>query len=238
MTAILNNRVNAEHNPFNNFRPAPTDVDIAIHGIPLFDLKTKEDLNAKFPEIFLLASGIAPIATRFLHPNDTERNSRKTSTVVITVSATDAALIGPSIRILSRPRKCTVMWSASPITQCKKCYKFGHPEQGCKQEHHTCPICARNHTKQEHTCPANCNGRRYDNLGCCAAVRAKCVNCDGAHASTSNNCPALAALIENNRPKRPAAPTTPAPDTNQSVTESPETPMPDANSAPPSTQTA
>ncbi|KAH0603150.1 uncharacterized protein H6S33_008154 [Morchella sextelata] len=193
MTAILNNRVNTEHNPFNNFRPAPTDVDIAIHGIPLFDRKTKEALNAKFPEIFLLASGIAPIATRFLHPNDTERNNP--------ANAQSCGPPPPSHNARSATNSDTL-------------------------------------NKAEHTCPVNCNGRRYDNIGCCTAVRAKCVNCDGAHASTSNNCPALTALIENNRLKRPAAPTTPAPATNQSATESPEVPMPDANTAAPTTQTA
>ncbi|KAH0605299.1 uncharacterized protein H6S33_005281 [Morchella sextelata] len=207
MTAVVNNKIGTPENPYSTFRPAPTDVDIAIYSIPLFAVPDKETLDNTFPEAFSLASGITPIATRFLNKDDASRNAKATSTVVVTVSSTDAASIGDSIRLFSKPRRYVPMWSASPTTQCKRCWKFGHALKGCRELFVKCPICTKDHDRRGHRCVIyTCPGFQTPTPSCCAVSPAKSANCGGNHAADSKSCPTYLAIINRNKTTPPLPP--------------------------------
>ncbi|CAG9114217.1 unnamed protein product [Plutella xylostella] len=57
-----------------------------------------------------------------------------------------------------------------PVTQCSRCWKFGHSQRICPSSKITCPKCGGNHP--------NCEITSY-----------KCVNCSGKHISLSKLCP-------------------------------------------------
>lgn len=57
-----------------------------------------------------------------------------------------------------------------PVTQCSRCWRFGHSIKMCPSKRITCPKCTKNH--------ANCE-----------AVAFKCSNCSGPHMSLEKICP-------------------------------------------------
>ncbi|CAG9564723.1 unnamed protein product [Danaus chrysippus] len=57
-----------------------------------------------------------------------------------------------------------------PVTQCSKCWRFGHNYKECSQNKIVCPKCGQNHN--------NCESTNF-----------KCVNCKGRHMALSKICP-------------------------------------------------
>ncbi|XP_028159755.1 uncharacterized protein LOC114352369 [Ostrinia furnacalis] len=57
-----------------------------------------------------------------------------------------------------------------PVTQCAKCWRYGHSQKLCPANKIICPKCANYHS--------NCQTKTY-----------KCVNCSGGHMALSKNCP-------------------------------------------------
>jgi hypothetical protein len=114
-------------------------------------------------------------SARFLKPNP-EDSQKPTTSVVFSVSPAKALLLTESIRLFSRSRKFEKMFSSSTITQCRQGCKFGHPAQLCKQDLHTCPICASAHTTEAHRCGnTGCvkGGNDKPVLACCDTVTRK-----------------------------------------------------------------
>lgn len=62
------------------------------------------------------------------------------------------------------------------VTQCSKCWHFGHHEKSCTRPQRLCKTCAGIH--DENDCTNNI----------------KCVNCSGRHLSSSADCPVLKRL--------------------------------------------
>lgn len=59
-----------------------------------------------------------------------------------------------------------------PVSQCVKCWKFGHVMKRCPKNKMTCPKCGKDH--------ANCETKNF-----------QCVNCGGSHMSLAKSCPAF-----------------------------------------------
>lgn len=57
-----------------------------------------------------------------------------------------------------------------PVTQCSRCWKFGHPKARCASRSIVCPKCCGSHE--------NCETMQY-----------KCVNCNGDHMALNRICP-------------------------------------------------
>ncbi|XP_072929999.1 uncharacterized protein [Epargyreus clarus] len=57
-----------------------------------------------------------------------------------------------------------------PVTQCSRCWRFGHVAKMCPSNKIICPKCSKTH--------ANCDSNDY-----------KCVNCSGNHMALSKTCP-------------------------------------------------
>ncbi|KAH8152688.1 uncharacterized protein LAJ45_03529 [Morchella importuna] len=189
LTTILNVEVATPENPFTTFRPAPTNVDLAIHGVPLYELPNQECLEEILPSALRLAVGITPAAVRFPNTDESSRCAKATTSVVVSVTADEAATIGTTIRLFSRPRRCNVMGRASTSTQCRNCCKLGHATQGCRSPT-ACPLCTLPHKLQDHRCSVpSCKGASAPLENCCEISPAKCVNCSGAHRSFTPSCP-------------------------------------------------
>lgn len=56
-----------------------------------------------------------------------------------------------------------------PVSQCSKCWKFGHLSRACSTKKKVCPLCGENHE--------NCDKSTY-----------QCVNCGGPHKAFDRNC--------------------------------------------------
>lgn len=59
-----------------------------------------------------------------------------------------------------------------PVSQCSRCWKFGHTARVCPSKKILCPKCGSNHP--------NCDTQNF-----------KCLNCDGPHMALSKTCPAF-----------------------------------------------
>nr|XP_026489048.1 uncharacterized protein LOC113395620 [Vanessa tameamea]XP_026489171.1 uncharacterized protein LOC113395707 [Vanessa tameamea] len=57
-----------------------------------------------------------------------------------------------------------------PVTQCSKCWRFGHTHKYCPSKIMICPKCTKNHS--------NCETNQF-----------KCINCGGQHMSLVRTCP-------------------------------------------------
>jgi hypothetical protein len=200
LTKALNEAAPVGNNPFQSLRCAPTNVDVAIHNIPTFAIpQDKNELTTTMSEAILFAADIQISNARYLKPNPADRAEKKTTSIVISCSPSDAKKIGSSIRLFSRPRKANIMWSANSATQCKKSWAFGHATQGCRQTESFCPLCTGNHSRSEHrcpipTCPKGGNLKVIPN--CCESSSPTCRNCLKNHPATDLECPVRKSALE------------------------------------------
>jgi hypothetical protein len=198
LTNALNTSLPVKENPYNIFNLAPTTSDYAIHNVPVHVLPDDQsELYQTMKDAIGFANGAIITAARYLKPKKEDRQ-KPTTSVVVSVTPDQAALLTDSIRLFSRPRKCEKMFSSSPVTQCRHCSKFGHPAQLCKQELPTCPICAGAHTREAHRCGnQGCvkGGNDKPVPACCDTTPLKCPNCFENHTASFPGCPSKVAAI-------------------------------------------
>ena len=118
------------------------------------------------------------------------RQTKCYPSVVISVSTDEGDKITPSLLVHGRYKASALMWHSNLTKQCKKCYLYRHPEEGCKAIHHSCPNCASEHRLKEHkylssTCPKK--GSRKIIADCCPITLSKCAACGGSPISKKNN---------------------------------------------------
>ncbi|KAH8144529.1 uncharacterized protein LAJ45_11469 [Morchella importuna] len=217
--AVLNLACNATENPLNNFQLAPTNVDYAIHNVPIFALDVPESIfTPHLAEAVALTTGAAVARARYL--TKPENRIRKTTTsIVISVPAEDTDKIGDQIRLFGRSRRCNKLWLASPNTLCRKCACLGQATEGCQSSSPTCPLCAGNHLRKDHRCPNQAcprEGHLKLIIDCCATWKAKCINCSGNHTTSDRECPAR-------RTRTHTAATAPAPQGTTPALQTPQT---------------
>src|SRR6266566_3584287 len=207
LTKALNEAIPVGENPFLALRSAPTNVDVVIHNIPTFAIPEddRSTLTNVMSEAILFAKEVQISNARYLKPKPEDRKEKKTTSIVVACSAADAKRISTSIRLFSRPRKANVMWSSSPSTQCKKCFHYGHPTQGCTEVESWCPMCLLPHSKSEHrcsipTCPKG--GYSKSIVRCCDASSPTCRVCLGNHLATDLDCPNRKKAMEEAKAKQ------------------------------------
>jgi len=111
--------------------------------------------------------------------------------VVVKVGTDAIQTMLPSLYLFGNTRTVEKAYSSSPVTQCQKCWKYGHVKPLCKAEAPTCPLCSLQHMKVEHRCPnPSCpsGGNLKAILNCCLASPARCSNCGEAHSARSRDC--------------------------------------------------
>jgi len=210
-------------NPWLPFRLAPTDLQFAIHGIPLDALLDEDDLLFPHIQSSIYNSKNLFIRSARYHNLDPSscRNGKRACSVVVHVSPdhADRMVNPPSVLLYGSNQVVERAYPSSPSTQCHNCWKFGHVKPRCKSPV-ICPFCAGNHPKSEHrcsnpSCPKEGNLRPV--LNCCVSSSPRCSNCDEVHSASDRDCSA--------RPI-PSPSNTPAADNSRAVT-----PPPAASSA-------
>jgi hypothetical protein len=194
ITEAVNGCLPDEEPKYNTFRRAPTDCQVVIHGVALMAITNDQESMAKVMSDTLEATHKIKVnGARFLQKSAEVRASKLGTSIVLSVPAEDAPKITPTILLHGRYRTSAVMWQATPATQCRKCYKYGHPEEGCKEQKQKCPICSENHNFKEHKCKSTtCPKKGHKKIipNCCPITPAKCPACDGPHSALDSQCPA------------------------------------------------
>ena len=242
-------------NPWMPFRLAPTDLQSAIHGLPI---KAHPEADPALcdllqPSIFNSQSVLISKA-RFLNPDRASRlHDKEAFSVVVQVPAEDGKSLTDLSRIpiLSGNYVIKRAYPSSPSNQCNNCCRFGHVKPRCKKPT-ICPLCAGPHAKTEHRCPnPTCprGGNLKPVLNCCIASPGRCPNCSEDHSASYRDCTARtvppsriapdtpeaedAAPPVLLRPPQPASPQLPSTDTDAMDIQPDETGLPTLSSIPP-----
>ena len=193
MTAALKSLVPEALRDYTEFRQAPTETQVIIHGIAVAPTNNDaETLSSIIKESLSIGYQITASSVRFLQKNPEVRREKRYTSIVVSVPSDDVEQIVPNVLVHGRWKKAAVVWNANPTKQCTKCYPYGHPEQGCKADKHTCPICAGKHRLKDHkcsspTCPSK--GDRKVIADCCPVTPSKCIACGGNHPAFHAECP-------------------------------------------------
>jgi len=193
MTTAMNAVLPEGSQDYMEFRRAPTDSQVVIHGLSLDATSNDEEtMLSVMKESLFVGQQVNITSARLLQKDPEIRLPKKFTLVVVSVPTDEVDKITPSVLIHGRYKASAIMWQSNPTKQCKKCYQYGHPEEGCKATHHTCPICACEHRLKEHkyaspTCPRK--GNRKIIADCCPVTPSKCAACGGNHPAYSVECP-------------------------------------------------
>ena len=193
MTTALNAVLPEGSQDYMEFRRAPTDSQVVIHGLSLEATSNEEETMLSFmKESLFVGQQVNITSAKFLQKDPEIRLPKKFTLVVVSVPTDEVHKITPSVLIHGRYKASALMWHSNLTKQCKKYYQYRHPEEGCKATHHTCPICAGEHRVKEHkctspTCPRK--GARKIIADCCPVTPSKCTACGGHHPSYSVECP-------------------------------------------------
>jgi hypothetical protein len=194
LSAALNKSFAVGNAPWIQFKPAPNEVQLAIHSLPLEHLPEEDEgLFTSIHESIRNAKGVSILSARYLNPNPVSRAQKSATSIVVSVCPQDAQHVLPSIRLFSQVRKVERAYSSSKNTQCTNCWKFGHHQQRCPQPYPTCPLCSLAHSKSAHRCPnPTCpkGGNIKPILNCCPSSAACCPNCKEDHSARYRDCPA------------------------------------------------
>ena len=211
--------------PFGNnlwlpFRLAPTDLQFAIHGLPIKAYPEDDSAICDLLQTFTFnAQSVLITEAHFLHP-DREYclRDKKAFSVMVQVPADDGKTLADlsKIPILGSNFVIARAYPSSPSKQCNNCWRFGHVKPRCKNPT-VCPLCAGSHTKAEHHYPnSTClkGGTLKPVLNCCIASPARCPNCSEDHSAGYRDCPAhpgrtlvmAPAPLKRGQPPRPPSP--------------------------------
>jgi len=193
LTTRLNKAYPVGNSPWDFFKPAPNETQLLIHSIPLDFLPSDDDeLFPSLHESIRNARGVSILSARYLNPDPESREEQRATSVVVTVTPPNACAILPSVNLFPHNRRVEQMFSSSKNSQCKKCWKFGHPPGHCPSSLPVCPFCSVSYTKVEHRCPnPSCpkGGNLRPVLACCPSSVACCPNCQKEHSARSRDCP-------------------------------------------------
>ena len=189
LTHKLNQSFLVGDNPWMPFRLAPTDLQFAIHGLPI-NAHPEDDAvlcDLLLPSIFNSQSVLISKA-RFLNPDRASRfHEKKAFSVVVQVPAEDGKVLTDRSRIPIVGGNYVIErdYPSAPSKQCNNCWRFGHVKPRCKNPT-VCPLCAGPHAKAEHRCPhPTCpkGGNLKPVLNCCIVSPARCPNCSEDHSA-------------------------------------------------------
>jgi len=177
---------------YKEFKRAPTDTQVVINRILLEVTSNEEDsLYTVMKESLFLGQQVNISFTRFLQKDPKIRETKRYTSVVVSLCTDDAEKITPSVLVLGRHKSSAVMWYPNPTKQCRKCYLYGHPEEGYKASKPTCSICAGEHRLKEHKCASPTCPQKGDKkivANCCPVTPSKCIACGGNHPAYSAEC--------------------------------------------------
>jgi len=192
MTTALNAVLPEGSQDYMECRRAPTDSQVVIHRLSLeATFNDEQTMLSVIKESLFVGQQVNITSARLLQKDPEIRLSKKFTSVVVSVSTDQVDKITPSVLIDGRYKASVLMWDSNPTKQCKKCYQYGHPEEGCKATHHTCPISAGEHRLKEQKCASRtCTRKGVRKLiaDCCPVTPSMCRACGGNHPAYSLGC--------------------------------------------------
>jgi len=192
-TTALNAVLPESSQDYMEFRRAPTDSQVGIHGLSLEATSNDEEtMLSAMKESLFVAQQVDVITARFLQKDPEIRYPMKYTLVVVSVPTDKVDKITPSVLIHCLYNASVLMWLSNLTKQCKKCYLYGYSKEGCKVTHYICPICAGEYRLKEHkcaspTCPKKGNIKII--ADCCPVTQSKCAACGSNHLAYSMECP-------------------------------------------------
>ena len=211
LTSRLNQSFPVADNPWQTFRLAPTDLQIAIHGLRL-DAMPEVDALLAFSLSISINNAKAFIikGARYLNPDCQSRTAGKHAcSVVVQVAAEHGwRMTDPPLALLyGENRVVKRAYPSSPFTQFGNGWKFGHVKQRCKNPT-ICSLCSGPHFKSQHRCSnPSCpkEGNLKPTLNCCVVSPACGPNCGEAHSVSYRDCSARPVPPLPSSPLLPAA---------------------------------
>lgn len=193
MTAALTAALPDDVRDYKEFQRAPTDTQVVIHGISLEATSNEDDtLYTVMKESLLIGQQVNINTARFLQKDADIRRTKWYMSVVVLLSTKAVDKITPPVLVHGRDKTSAVMWHSNPTKRCKKCYRYGHLEEGCREQKHTCPICAGEHQLKEHKCASPTCSKKGDRkvvADCCPVTPSKCIVCGGNYRAYHAECP-------------------------------------------------
>ena len=194
LTHKINQSFPVDDNPWLPFRLAPTDLQFAIHGLPIKAHPEDDTVLCDLlqPSIFNSQSVLLSKA-HCLNPDRASRlHDKKAFSVVVQVPAEDRKFLTDLSRITILGGNYVIQraYPSSPSKQCNNYWRFGHAKSHCKNPT-VYPICAGPHAKAEHRCPnPTCfkGANLKPVLNYCIASPARCPNCSEDHSAGYKDC--------------------------------------------------
>jgi len=193
MTTALNATLPEGLQDYMEFRRAPTDSQVIIHEISLEATSNDDEtLLSVMKESLLVEQQVNVSTARFLQKDPKVRQAKHYASVVVSVPTNEVDKITSSVLVHGHYKASALIWHSNPMKQGKKYYLYGHPEEGCKATHHTCPISAGEYRLKEHKCASPTCPRKDDRkiiADCCPVTLSKCAACSGNHPAYFVECP-------------------------------------------------
>ena len=193
MTAALTATLPEDAKDYKEFRRGPTDTQVVIHDISLKATSNEDDiLYPVMKESLYIGHQVNINSAQFLQKDANIRQTKKYTSVVVSLPTEEVKKITPTVLVHRRYKRSAVICHTNPTKQCKKCYLYRHPEEGCKVSKYTCPICAGEHRLREHKCASpTClkKGDRKVVADCYPVTPSKCSACGGNHPVYHAECP-------------------------------------------------
>jgi hypothetical protein len=146
---------------------------IVVHGVPTSKLNEKADCGA-ISEIEKGNSMPAGCITKVTNLRRKEKRGRQSRSIILYLNDRQQAKKSTEkgIFIDYAPYVVERFCPQSQITQCYKCYAYGHQAASCKH-HERCGKCGGNHGTKE-----------------CETTKPHCIHCAGNHEAWHSQCPA------------------------------------------------
>lgn len=161
-------------------------AQIIAHGVPFEPFLGENASQALKEEIEAFNNIVVKGKPRWI---SVRRENQQVGSIVFAVASEEERtqiLKEQRITVAGYTPKVVKYLKASPTYQCRRCFKFGHPLESCRQL--ACCFCAAPHKTEEHKC-LSCNS-----IGkACTHTIAKCINCKGSHFANSKDCEVLKA---------------------------------------------
>jgi len=193
MTTALSATLPEAARDYKEFKRAPTDTQVVIHGISLEATSNEAgSLYTVMKESLFLGQQVNISSARFLKKDSKIRETKRYTSMVVSLPTDDVEKITPAVLVFGRHKSSAVRWHSNPTKQCWKCYLYGHPEEGCKTTKHTCPICAGEHRLKEYKCASPTCPKKGDKkivANCGPITPSKCIACGRNHPAYAAECP-------------------------------------------------
>ncbi|THG93378.1 hypothetical protein EW026_g7841 [Hermanssonia centrifuga] len=144
--------------------------------------------NRGWPSEVLLHPKVQPYPFR-INDSDKLTSSRLVIGILDTKQGSVAArLIKRPVTIAGYTCNVSLFQSRPTITQCGRCWRWGHTQRVCSAPHDVCKKCGEGHGRDRHEVMATCCQTDPPAPGKACEHPSRCVNCGSTHMANSKHC--------------------------------------------------